>query len=133
MLASLSAVTASSAILGVVIALSGILTVVTAPAAILAVATAESPILISVTAPLANLALVTAVSAILAVVTDPFCSIADVTVLLLGVPIPTAAPMVTTKKLAPLTGAAPSIMSAPSTAKPSLESQSPRLAGWFHY
>ena len=72
------------------------------------------------TASFAIFAVVTLASTILAVVTDPFCSIAVVTVLLLGVPIFTVDPEVTTKMLAPLTGAEPNIMSAPLTAKPSL-------------
>ena len=65
-------------------------------------------------------AVVTASAASFGVVTDPLCNIALVTVLLLGVPILTDAPIVMMKKSAPLAGAAENIISAPEIAKPSL-------------
>jgi hypothetical protein len=68
----------------------------------------------------ASLVASTASSCILAVDTEPFCKIALVTVLLLGVPILTADPMVTIKKSAPLAGAAENIISLLSIANPSL-------------
>ena len=80
----------------------------------------EFAILSAVTASSAILAVVTFASVIFAVVTDPFCSIAVVTVLSLGVPIPTVDPIAVTKMLAPLTGAAPKIISLLTSTKPSL-------------
>ena len=93
-----------------VTASSAIFNVVTLPFNIAAVTTALSAILGSVIASFK----------ILSDVTEPFCNIAVVTVLLLGVPIPTDAPIVMMKKSAPLAGAAENIISAPEIVKPSL-------------
>ena len=122
MLSSLSASTASSAILAVV----------TAPAAIVKdVAPVTSPVCvafvvlavlaaISALIEFASLVASTASSNILAVVTAPFANSVVPTAPALGVPILTVAPMVMIKKSAPLAGAAEKIISELEIANPSL-------------
>ena len=75
---------------------------------------------ISVLIEFASLSAVTASSCILAVVTAPLAIVAVVTVPALGVFRFTVDPIVMMKKSAPLEGAAESIMSLLSIAKPSL-------------
>ena len=89
MLASLAAVTASSAILEVITAL--------APSSVA----------------------VTLLAAILAEVTESSCNIAVVTVLLLGVPMFTVLPKTTAWYVLPVAGAAPNLIVLPSKANPS--------------
>ena len=122
MSASLSAVTASSAIFAVVTAPDAIVKdvePVTSPVCVAFVVLAVLAA-ISVLIEFASLSAVTASSCILAVVTPPFANSVVPTVPALGVPILTVDPIVMMKKSAPLAGAAENIISELEIAKPSL-------------